>query len=76
MPDIPGYVRYQRGAGHVQVAGLVRQLRFDSTSDAVEDTSIAGGGFNGTFVPPVAKIHKLLASSRSAKGPGAGPIQS
>ena len=22
MPDIPGFVRYQRGAGHVQVAGL------------------------------------------------------
>ena len=36
MPDIPAYVRYQRGAGHVQVAGLLRQLRFDSTDDSVD----------------------------------------
>jgi hypothetical protein len=70
MPDIPGYVRYQRGAGHVQVAGLVRQLRFDSTDTAVDDTSTAGWGLNGTFVLPVAKSHKLLGQWAVGEGTG------
>ncbi len=70
MPDIPAYVRYQRGAGHVQVAGLLRQLRFDSTDDSVEDASTAGWGFNGTFVLPVAKSHKLLGQFAIGEGTG------
>ena len=59
MPDIPGLVRYQRGNGHVQIAGLVRQLRFDSTGSA-PDTSATGWGFNGTFVAPVGPRDQLL----------------
>ena len=51
MPDIPGFVRYQRGSGHVQVAGLVRQIRFDAI-EASEDVAEAGWGVNATFVAP------------------------
>ena len=60
MPDIPGFVRYQRGAGHVQVAGLVRQVRFDSTASGVEDTSTVGLGLNTTFVLPLRPGYQLL----------------
>ncbi len=59
MPDIPAYVRYQRGGGHVQVAGLVRQLRFDGTDDS-EDSTTAGWGVNTTFVLPVTANYQLL----------------
>lgn len=51
MPDIPGFVRYQRGPGHVQVAGLVRQIRFDSTG-TTDDVAEVGWGMNATFVAP------------------------
>ena len=59
MPDIPGFVRYQRGSGHVQVAGLLRQLRFDSTG-AEADTSTTGWGVNGTFALPVGPRDQVL----------------
>jgi hypothetical protein len=52
MPDIPGFVRYQQGRGHVQVAALVRQLRFDSLG-STSDVSTTGWGVNTTFVLPV-----------------------
>lgn len=52
MPDIPAFVRYQRGAGHVQVAGLIRQLRFDGTGES-DDATTVGWGVNATFAVPV-----------------------
>jgi DcaP outer membrane protein len=48
FPDLPGYLRYQKPRGHFQLAGIVRQLRFDP-SDGDESEWIMGGGFNGTF---------------------------
>jgi hypothetical protein len=48
MPDIPGYVRYERPRGHVQVAVLVRQLRFDAGEGLFNDSAM-GGGVNATF---------------------------
>jgi hypothetical protein len=60
MPDIPGFVRYQHGRGHVQVAGLVRQLRFDSTG-ATDDVSTTAWGVNTTGVLPVGKHDQVLA---------------
>jgi hypothetical protein len=48
VPDIPGYVRYQQPRGHVQFAGLVRQLRFDS-SEQDGNESTTGWGANATF---------------------------
>jgi hypothetical protein len=59
MPDVPGFVRYQRGAGHVQVAGIVRQLRFDGTGTSA-DTATPGWGLNTTFVVPLARGYQLL----------------
>ena len=48
FPDIPGYIRYQRPRWHVQLAGLVRQLRFDSNDVGAND-STTGWGVNATF---------------------------
>jgi hypothetical protein len=69
MPDIPAYVRYQRGAGHVQVAGLVRQLRFDGTGDA-DDTATTGWGLNTTFVFPIREGYQLLGQFAIGEGTG------
>jgi len=69
VPDIPGFVRYQRGAGHVQVAGLLRQLRYDSTGEAA-DTSAAGWGVNATFVAPIVKPVRLLGQFAVGEGTG------
>ena len=69
VPDIPGLVRYQRGAGHVQVAGLLRQLRYDSTGEAA-DTSTAGWGVNATFVAPILTPLKLLGQFAMGEGTG------
>jgi hypothetical protein len=60
MPDIPGFVRYQHGRGHLQVAGLVRQLRFDSTG-ASDDISTTAWGLNTTGVLPVGKHDQIMA---------------
>jgi DcaP outer membrane protein len=67
MPDIPGFVRYERGRGHLQVAGLVRQLRFDSTGTA-PDMSTAGWGLNTTFVLPVGKADQVLGQFAIGEG--------
>jgi hypothetical protein len=48
VPDIPGYVRYQRPRGHVQLAGLVRQLRFASSEQDANEFTM-GWGVNATF---------------------------
>lgn len=67
MPDVPAYVRYQRGAGHVQVAGIVRQLRVDGTGDTA-DTATAGWGLNTTFVLPVRRGYQVLGQFAIGEG--------
>jgi hypothetical protein len=47
-PDIPAFVRYQAKQGHFQLAGIVRQIRFDG-GQGVEDISSTGWGVNATF---------------------------
>ncbi len=69
VPDLPGYVRYDRGGGHVQVAGLLRQLRFDGTG-AVADEAMLGWGVNATFVLPVGKHDQLLGQFAIGEGTG------
>jgi len=69
MPDIPAYVRYQRGGGHVQVAGLVRQLRFDGTGDS-DDVTAAGWGLNTTFALPLKAGYQLLGQFAIGEGTG------
>ena len=60
LPDIPGFVRYQRGRGHVQLAGLVRQLRFDSTGTTA-DVSTTAWGVNATTALPVGSRDQFVA---------------
>jgi hypothetical protein len=69
MPDIPAYVRYQRGGGHVQVAGLLRQIRFDGTGDS-DDVTTAGWGLNTTFVLPLRAGYQLLGQFAVGEGTG------
>ncbi len=49
IPDFVGTVRLESGFGHVQVAALVRQLRFDG-EDVSPDMSTTGWGVNATLV--------------------------
>jgi hypothetical protein len=67
MPDIPGFVRYQKGRGHAQVAGLIRQLRFDSTG-STDDVSTTGWGINTTFVLPAGSRDQLLGQFAVGEG--------
>ena len=48
MPDIPGYVRYEQPREYVQIAGVLRQLRFDAGEGLTNEGTI-GGGVNATF---------------------------
>lgn len=48
-PDFPVSLRYERPRGHLQFAGIVRQLRFDGTG-ASGDVSATGLGLNSTFM--------------------------
>jgi hypothetical protein len=67
IPDIPGFVRYERGRGHVQLAGLVRQLRFDSTGTTA-DVSTTGWGLNGTGALPVGKHDQFFVQLAIGEG--------
>jgi hypothetical protein len=69
MPDIPAFVRYQRGGGHVQVAGLLRQLRFDGTG-TTSDEAATGWGINTTFVVPIAPGYQVLGQYVIGEGTG------
>lgn len=48
MPDVPAYLRYQQPRGHVQLGGILRQIRFDG-GDGVADDSTVTAGMNATF---------------------------
>ncbi len=47
-PDVPAFVRYQTKRGHVQVAGILRQLRF-AGGQGVSNVSEVGWGVNSSF---------------------------
>lgn len=67
MPDIPVSVWYGGSRGHVQVAGIARQVRF-ARVDAFEDTAKAGLGLNSTFV--LKTVGKDTLSGQFAFGDG------
>lgn len=69
VPDIPGYVRYQKPRGHVQFAALVRQLRFDSSVDDANESTF-GWGVNATFA--VTTIGKDALQGQFVIGEGTG----
>lgn len=49
LPDLPGYIRYQWPRGSVQLAGVLRELRFAGPS-AGRDESTAAYGLGFSFV--------------------------
>ena len=51
------------------MAGLLRQLRYDSTGEAA-DTSAAGWGVNATFLAPVITPIRLLGQFAMGEGTG------
>ena len=42
-PDLPFHIRFQSARAHIQLAGIVRQLRFVSTDGTVDETATAYG---------------------------------
>lgn len=52
FPDLPGFVRYQTANGAIQLAGVVRQLRFDGQSGD-SDVTEPGYGLGLSFVRTV-----------------------
>lgn len=44
MPDVPARVRLQSDRGHIQLAGIVRQLRYVSDGGGTKEQTIAFGG--------------------------------
>ena len=69
MPDIPVSVWYGGSRGHVQVAGIARQVRF-ARVDAFDDSAKAGLGLNSTFV--LNTVGKDTLSGQFAFGDGIG----
>ncbi len=47
LPDLPGFVRYQTQNGSVQLAGLLRQLRFDGQNGDGNETETGYGASLG-----------------------------
>lgn len=47
-PDLPVALTYSKPRGHFQLAGIVRQIRFDGTGSS-QDASTTGLGLNSTF---------------------------
>ena len=43
LPDIPGYVRFKPEWGHLQVSGIVRQLRFVSDDGDIDESTFGLG---------------------------------
>jgi hypothetical protein len=48
LPDLPAHVRYVTGKGHLQISGMLRQLRFDGIG-TTPDASTLGWGLAGAL---------------------------
>ncbi len=44
VPDVPAHLRYEGERGHVQLAGIARQIRFDGETGSPEVTTTGYGG--------------------------------
>lgn len=69
VPDIPAHVRYERGRGHVQLAGIVRQIRFDGETGSPE-VSTTGYGANLSFRLNTTGKDALMGEVAVGKGIG------
>ena len=69
FPDIPGRVRFTSKQGHVQVAGILRQLRFVSDGGAT-DTTATGWGVNVSGKSTVLKRDAIMGHVGFGSGIG------
>jgi hypothetical protein len=69
VPDIPGFLRFDRPRGHFQVAGILRQIRFDGVGDSADRTT-RGWGFNSTFRFNTAGKNALMGQFAFGNGLG------
>ena len=69
VPDVPTYFRYEKTRGHVQLAAIYRQIRFDGEGGS-PDADTSGFGFNGAF--KVTTVGKDELMGQLAWGEGIG----
>ncbi len=68
MPDIPAYFRFEKkDRGHVQLAAIVRQIRFDGEGGD-PDRSEIGFGVNATFTVKTIKKDELMGQLAFGEG--------
>lgn len=69
VPDIPASLRYHGGRGHVQLAGIARQIRFDGETGSPEVTT-TGYGANLSFRLNTSGKDALMGEVAAGKGIG------
>jgi len=67
-PDLTGRLRWNLGAGHVQLSGFVGQTRFRATTGATTSRTIGGVLLSGRIRP----FRRDAAYAEFAYGPGVG----
>jgi hypothetical protein len=69
LPDLSAQFRYAKGWGHVQVAGILRQMKWDDTND--DDLDLTGDATGwGVNLSSNLKIQKHVARLQVAFGEG------
>ncbi|HXV77867.1 MAG TPA: DcaP family trimeric outer membrane transporter [Candidatus Polarisedimenticolaceae bacterium] len=69
VPDVPTYFRYAAERGHVQLAAIARQIRFDGTQGS-PDLDEIGWGVSGTFRFKVYEKDELMGQLAHGEGIG------
>ena len=69
MPDIPAHVRFEGERGHVQLGGIVRQIRFDGESGSA-DVNTMGYGANLSFLLKTTGKDALMGEAAFGNGIG------
>jgi len=69
FPDIPGYVRFEPDWGSVQLAGIVRQLRYVGESGNIDETAL-GYGLNLSGRTKVGKRDAIMGQIGVGRGIG------
>ncbi|MGH7726288.1 MAG: DcaP family trimeric outer membrane transporter [Candidatus Eiseniibacteriota bacterium] len=68
-PDVVAAIRYERARGHVRVAGVVREIRFDGEGGSPDQTD-TGWGVNTTLGLKTFGPDELLAQFATGEGLG------
>lgn len=69
VPDIPAHLRYEGSRGHIQLAGIARQIRFDGETGSPE-VSTTGFGGNLSFLLKTTGKDALMGEVAAGKGIG------